>query len=292
LAVTLNLFRENDLVAKNDPELRPSDRRAVFVAMAYMIAYYAIDGYAYELIQDDYAAGMVIVGVGGMSAIVLFLVIHALFKKSVWHMWNLVCVFAIAMTSLSVFPAASGTIALRHFVIGMSIIGAPTVLYMLGSAYKRFASYKLLKQCTVLFAVLLPISTLSNDIVENINPHALPMAALVLVLIIFVGFTLASPITYKLLFSSDWMEDFRKSDMTPLMEKVRELDRFERLGLTPRESEVTELLLEGHTARMIAGRLHIAEGTVNLHTKNLYRKLGINSRMELFARFGVTGKKE
>jgi DNA-binding NarL/FixJ family response regulator len=39
---------------------------------------------------------------------------------------------------------------------------------------------------------------------------------------------------------------------------------------------------------MIAGKLKIKEPTVKLHTSNLYKKLGINSRAELFLLFGVT----
>lgn len=60
----------------------------------------------------------------------------------------------------------------------------------------------------------------------------------------------------------------------------------ENCGLSPREIEVSTLLLQGESAKHVAKLLKISTSTVNYHIKNLYRKLGIGSRAELFARFG------
>ncbi len=57
------------------------------------------------------------------------------------------------------------------------------------------------------------------------------------------------------------------------------------LNLTPREHEVAQLLLTGDSNKIIAAKLHISQPTVGFHTKNLYRKLNIQSRAELFALF-------
>ncbi len=57
------------------------------------------------------------------------------------------------------------------------------------------------------------------------------------------------------------------------------------LNLTPREQEVAQLLLTGDSNKIIAAKLHISQPTVGFHTKNLYRKLNIQSRSELFALF-------
>lgn len=63
---------------------------------------------------------------------------------------------------------------------------------------------------------------------------------------------------------------------------------FERFGeglLTPRECEVARLLLRGHSNDSIAQQLFISSGTVKIHRKNLYTKLGIGSQSELLALF-------
>ena len=53
-------------------------------------------------------------------------------------------------------------------------------------------------------------------------------------------------------------------------------------GLTPRESEVIVLLAYGRTLSIIARDLQIAKGTARTHIENIYRKLGVSSREELF----------
>ena len=63
---------------------------------------------------------------------------------------------------------------------------------------------------------------------------------------------------------------------------------FQRFGegqLTPREREVVEYTLKGYSAEAIRQVLGIASGTVRIHGRNIYAKLGISSQGELFARF-------
>lgn len=64
--------------------------------------------------------------------------------------------------------------------------------------------------------------------------------------------------------------------------------------LTPKEREVYDLYLQGKKAHEIAVLLDITQNTVKFHNKNIYDKLGINSRKELlrYARYhnGDKGK--
>jgi DNA-binding CsgD family transcriptional regulator len=55
--------------------------------------------------------------------------------------------------------------------------------------------------------------------------------------------------------------------------------------LTHREREITQLLLRGHSSKSVARNLDIAPGTVMVHKRNLFQKLGITSQFELFSRF-------
>jgi DNA-binding CsgD family transcriptional regulator len=52
------------------------------------------------------------------------------------------------------------------------------------------------------------------------------------------------------------------------------------LGLSPREAEVLRMLSTGATNAVIGARLHIAAGTVKKHLDSIYRKLGVNGRMQ------------
>jgi len=61
---------------------------------------------------------------------------------------------------------------------------------------------------------------------------------------------------------------------------VRALDQ--RLqALTPRESEVLDFALKGHSSKVIARALDISHRTVELHRSNLLEKLGVASIAEL-----------
>ncbi len=55
--------------------------------------------------------------------------------------------------------------------------------------------------------------------------------------------------------------------------------------LTPREREVAELTLKGHSAESAGQFLGIAPGTVRIHRRKIYAKFSINSQGELFSRF-------
>lgn len=55
----------------------------------------------------------------------------------------------------------------------------------------------------------------------------------------------------------------------------------EKESLGRRESEVLALLADGRTSPEIAGRLNIATSTVEVHRRNIMRKLGLHSVAEL-----------
>lgn len=94
--------------------------------------------------------------------------------------------------------------------------------------------------------------------------------------------------TFELiLFSVKWITQLSANDMELIREKVDEQDRFGEYALTPRQKEIETMLLAAKTRRQIAGELGVSESTVKNHTSELYKKLGINSRVELFKIFGV-----
>ncbi len=55
--------------------------------------------------------------------------------------------------------------------------------------------------------------------------------------------------------------------------------------LTPREREVVEFTLKGHSAVAVGHIMGISPGTVRIHRRNIYSKLRIRSQGELFSGF-------
>lgn len=74
--------------------------------------------------------------------------------------------------------------------------------------------------------------------------------------------------------------------MTPstarkVMQSFRQPNIF-REKLTPREKDITMDVINGLSYKLIAEKNHISIETVRSHIKNIYRKLKVNSRSQLF----------
>ncbi len=58
-----------------------------------------------------------------------------------------------------------------------------------------------------------------------------------------------------------------------------------RYDLTPREREIAGLICRGLRNGNIANLLHIMPGTVKTHTRNIYRKVRVRSKIGMLLRF-------
>lgn len=65
-----------------------------------------------------------------------------------------------------------------------------------------------------------------------------------------------------------------KLDLTELLEER---------GVSAREQEIIQLLIAGKTNREIASKLFISANTVKTHIKNIYAKLDVSNRVQLYA---------
>ena len=87
-----------------------------------------------------------------------------------------------------------------------------------------------------------------------------------------------------------WDDKFAVAESAGSATQVHErlTDCFTNFGqskLTSRERQISQLLLRGHSSKSIARELRIAPGTVMVHKRNLFAKLGISSQYELFSLF-------
>jgi DNA-binding CsgD family transcriptional regulator len=58
-----------------------------------------------------------------------------------------------------------------------------------------------------------------------------------------------------------------------------------RYDLTPRERQIAELICQGHRNGKIASVLRIKPGTVKTHTRNIYRKVHVKSKIGMLLQF-------
>ena len=128
---------------------------------------------------------------------------------------------------------------------------------------------------------LLNLTQLTENGISGVLPGNARQGAL-----LFVGLCIIGALFYL-------YTQFERSRTNGLLTDIREglRDRrsthetVETLDLTAREKEVTLLLLAGDSQKMIAAKLSVSLSTVSFHIRNLYRKLNIQSKGELFALF-------
>ncbi len=282
-SVCLIKFKEDDFEVKEKSD--KSDEKGIYWALVYFIAYFAVDGFsagmAFKSAREEYPwflIGMLIAGIILFATIIWF-------KFSTWHIWNIFFVFSILMAVFALFSDRMGTLKPQYFFNGLSRIGWPLCIYTLGCAQKNFASLELMKKSTLIFVIMSPVSVVISDIAYDYFYEYFSAIALVYIVTMVVFLLMFSPFSYKYLFSAVWIKYIFKADMEVIKSKVEETDKFAEYGLTPRQREVAVLLLAAKTRRQIAGELGLSESTVKMHTSDLYKKLGINSKAELFKIF-------
>lgn len=64
--------------------------------------------------------------------------------------------------------------------------------------------------------------------------------------------------------------------------KISVLDAIEQFGLTKKESAILELLVKGYSNKEICNQMVISSNTVKKHILNIYRKLDVKNRVQLF----------
>ena len=270
-------------------ESRPADKsRGGYIVFFIYIVYFIID---LTNIYIDYEEAFTedwLLGIGGLLAILVAYVVQMIFNKSVWHLWNLFLILSVVGSALLLVEGTlqAGTGSLLYGAAGS--IGYFAVLYMMGGAGKRNGSL-------LFFRVACGITFLNNSVFAigfdaifaslGIEYNVISFAVILILTSICM---LLIPVLSRKLFESDWSDEYRHLHMPEYAEqatKVHEYDRLDQLGLTPREKEILSLLLTDKPPKQIGSILKISMGTVNFHSNNLYRKLEIQSRAELFAGF-------
>jgi DNA-binding CsgD family transcriptional regulator len=270
-------------VAENKP--RATLNPALKLTLYFFVAHYFVEIFYTYLPGASMPSAMVANGAVGILVVCLAIALQLITKRSIWNMCNLFFLAEIGTYMLYFMPEGSALRSFARFLHGFEQMGYIAAYYLLGCVFKKHGDFRIFKLCLV---TILPVSMLSYVIPGIFASHAptlLPLAATLTSSAVFILFILMSPAYSEHLFFAEWSDDFYGVDMAEAGQKIEQSGMLEGLGLSPREKEVASLLLQGQSAKDIAKKLEITVSTANFHIKNLYKKLNISSRAELFARF-------
>jgi DNA-binding CsgD family transcriptional regulator len=212
-----------------------------------------------------------------------------LFDLSALHLWSLCLVCSVlGVGALHYAPAFAVNAGSLLYGLGEGL-GFMILYYLSGGAIKRSGSYRLLKLwCLFLGVNYVVISGLFFVLYDRVSAPNLHLAFPVVLVLALVCY-LFLPVLQDKLFRTDWSDGYHMANMPQYAQALAEAapaEEKELLDFTPREREVFSLLLTEASPKQIAATLRVSNATVNFHTKNIYRKLGIQSRTELFAGYG------
>jgi len=281
--VCLCLYKTNDFsVVENKP--KAEFNAAIKLTLYFFVAHYFVEIFYTYLPGASSSEAMIANGAVGILVVCLAIGLQLVSKYSIWNMCNLFFIAMICTYGLYFMPEGSLLRSLALRIHGFEQIGYIAAYYLLGCVFKKYGDFRIFKLSLV---TILPISMVSYMIPGAISLYApanLPLVATLVSLIVFIVFILLSPAYSKHLFAAGWADDFYGVDMIEDAQDVQFLDKLKAFNFTSREVEVASLLLSGKNTKQIALMLDISTHTVNFHIKNIYKKLDINSRAELFAR--------
>ena len=94
-------------------------------------------------------------------------------------------------------------------------------------------------------------------------------------------FKLTLPVLFILLAASKFFDDLTRLSLFRIDNSIQQQNA-DNYQLTQREREIAELLIRGYSYSKIGEALFISIPTVKTHVTNIYRKVNVSNKMELF----------
>jgi DNA-binding CsgD family transcriptional regulator len=261
---------------------------SVWLALYIFLAYFAIRITGFYAPAFQHPSGVQLWGTMALALTTCCVALQAIFKRSVWTLCNVFFLTSIMAYVMWYVKLPHGA----YLFSELKEVGLLIALYLVGCVTNKFCDFRMHKRLILLCMAAVGVLYAGIDILHTMMPTQ--TIAVVTTAVLFVLFLLLSPSFSQFLFFADWSKEFRLIHMSAPAEAAspsKEAEHKTRpslddTNLSPREKQVVLLLLRGMTLRQVAPELGLTFSTVSTYSKAIYKKLGINSRAELFLLFG------
>ncbi len=287
LCVCMFLSQSKDYSEAGNKEVKKFDP-SIWLVLFIFLSYFAIRISGFYASAFQHPSNAQLWGILALALILCCVVLQVVFKRSIWTLCNvffLASIMSHVMWYIQIPEAA-------YLFSELKEIGFLITFYLVGCVTNKFCDFRMHKRLVLLCMAILGILYVGIDALHLTMPTQ--PVAVITASALFAVFLLLSPAFSQYLFFADWAKDFRQINMSTLVEGDRQFgaagqklsSSLDDTCLSPREKQVVLLLLQGMTLRQVAPELGLTASTVATYSKAIYKKLGINSRSELFMMFG------
>ncbi len=218
--------------------------------------------------------------IGVLVGLAVTLLLQTLFSANLCIMLNLsfaFLTFGFVIDIIRMQYPDAGLVSAVCFGIAYSI-GIVNIYYLAGFMIKKFQSFYFYRTGFLLSSLCYFAATIFVKIFGRDEMLVSPIFMAFVSICILIIFFFLSPFFDKMLYSGEWIDDAYREDIS---KHTRLETKLKEYKLTPAEMEVCSLLLDGYTLRQISVMQSKAYATINTYCTSIYRKLNINSRVEL-----------
>lgn len=287
LCASLLLSKKGDYACSRENVVTTFDR-SVWLVLYLFLSYFAIRITGFYAPAYQHPPDMQLWGGLSFALLLCCVVLQAALRRSVWTLCNVFFLASIMAHVMWYVKLPQGA----YLFSELKEVGFLIALYLVGCVTNKFCDFRMHKRLILISMALLGVLYAGIDVLHKMMPTQ--TIAVVTAAFLFVVFLLLSPAFSQFLFFADWSKEFRQIRMSAPGESRALSDETEQrthpsledTKLSPREKQVVYLLLRGMTLRQVAPELGLTISTVSTYSKAIYKKLGINSRAELFLLFG------
>ena len=278
------LFRQSDLSAEDLMLPVRGNKRTAYISL-YLCCFFALFIKGVGKMMLDAATGTAahsFLFLGGLLGGGLCLLLFIYVPGSLFTLWNITfSAFMLAAVCCAFSGNLPGLMPFAALLTGLAgNLGMIALYYIMGITCRKYRNPTHLKLVlwfgliggggSAVLDALLPSFGGATAVFFPVAIAALGSAA----------YFIAFPYLLQTYFADEWVADSEATHTDG-----RFTAQLAHLGLTTREAQICRLLLDGMTMRQIAATLGISQGTVNTHCASLYRKVGIQSKIELVRKF-------